>query len=368
MRDVKLVRLSDDGTHLILTHEGTGEEFALRVDDRLRGAVVSDRARQGALPRERQSRLRPKEIQARLRAGESSEEIAAAADVPIERILRYAGPVLAEREYIAEQARRCALRRNGREGPGQILDDAVGKRLDELQVGRDRASWDAWRSADGRWIVAVTFSLNGSEHKATFTYDPLGRVVTTADDIARALVGEPSQPIPGLTPELVPGFSPDDDADGHRGESSGSRPGLRLAPAPAEDFSVDHRPRVPTAPAEPRFGAEAARADTGGGVDERWPGETAHRDHVSLAPDEVPDLDGPRPASGPEPVAARSSAAPSEPARDDVPGESPMAKPVPRRARASAEARRKRIRSSGRRGTVPSWDDILFGGGGNSQK
>ncbi|HZC27068.1 MAG TPA: septation protein SepH, partial [Actinopolymorphaceae bacterium] len=116
MRDVKLVRLSDDGTHLVLTHEGTGEEFALRVDDRLRGAVVSDRARQGSLPLERQSRLRPKEIQARLRAGESSEDNAAAADVPIERILRYAGPVLAEREYIAEQARRCALRRHGRDG------------------------------------------------------------------------------------------------------------------------------------------------------------------------------------------------------------------------------------------------------------
>src|SRR5690606_11192458 len=85
MRDVKLVRLSDDGTHVVLTHEGTGEEFALRIDDRLRGAVVSDRARQGSLPRERQSRLRPKEIQARLRAGESSESIAAAAGVPLER-------------------------------------------------------------------------------------------------------------------------------------------------------------------------------------------------------------------------------------------------------------------------------------------
>ena len=146
MRDVRLVHLSDDGTHLLLTHEGSGEEFALKIDDRLRGAVVSDRARQGSAPLEKQSRLRPKEIQARLRAGESSETVAAAAEVPIERILRYAGPVLAEREYTAGQARRCALRRNGREGPAQILDEAVGSRLDALGIGRDHATWDAWRT------------------------------------------------------------------------------------------------------------------------------------------------------------------------------------------------------------------------------
>src|SRR5690606_5380121 len=116
--------------HLVLAHEGTGEEFALRIDDRIRGAVVSDRARIGQLPVERPSRLRPKEIQARLRAGESSEEIAEAAGVPLERILRYAGPVLAERQYIAEQARRCVLRRQAGEAAGRTLDQVVAARLE----------------------------------------------------------------------------------------------------------------------------------------------------------------------------------------------------------------------------------------------
>jgi hypothetical protein len=379
MRDVKLVRLSDDGTHLVLTHERTGEEFALRVDDRLRGAVVSDRARQGSLPLERQSRLRPKEIQARLRAGESSEDIAAAADVPIERILRYAGPVLAEREYIAEQARRCALRRNGRDGPGQILDEAVGKRLDELQVGRDHASWDAWRSNEGRWVVAVSFGLGGTDHKATFRYDPLGRVVTSADDIARALLGEATQPVPGLTPELAPGFGPSpDDEDRHR--SATSRPTreghrLRLAPVPSPDTAaasdetdldlpetedtidlsqtMASRGSAPD-PQPARGSAQPRRQDTGqAAITPPGSGELAT---------EMPDLDDGQPGTehAQEAAGSRAGAAPDAAAERSHDAEP---KPTPRRARSTADARRKRARSSGRRGSVPSWDDILFGGG-----
>jgi Protein of unknown function (DUF3071) len=366
MRDVKLVRLSDDGTHLVLTHEGTGEEFALRVDDRLRGAVVSDRARQGSLPLERQSRLRPKEIQARLRAGESSEDIAAAADVPIERILRYAGPVLAEREYIAEQARRCALRRNGRDGPGQILDDAVGTRLDELQVDRELASWDAWRSSEGRWVIAVSFTLRGTDYRALFGYDPLGRVVTASDDKARTLIGEASPPIPGLTPELAPGFVSDrpSRADGAGGTPRTARDQrLRLAPAPAVDdgFGPGDLPDaeetidLSQTLGQPRrqSGTPAAQAS---GHQSRGNGRPAPPDE--LAPDEVPDLDDPPQSPEPDQI-AQTQAAQTQAAQTDQ--DAP--KQGPRRARPPVDPRRRRARSAGRRGSVPSWDDILFGGG-----
>ncbi len=362
MRDVKLVRLSDDGTHLVLTHEGTGEEFALRVDDRLRGAVVSDRARQGSLPLERQSRLRPKEIQARLRAGESSEDIAAAADVPIERILRYAGPVLAEREYIAEQARRCALRRNGREGPGQILDDAVGTRLDELQVDRELASWDAWRSSEGRWVIAVSFSLRGTDYKAQFGYDPLGRVVTASDDKARTLIGEASPPIPGLTPELAPGFLPNrSEAAGGAQRSARDNHRLRLAPVPsnADENGFDPADLPDTEETidlsqtlgQQRRQGGASASGQGSGSQSRSAG-TRPAAGDELAPDEVPDLDDVPNGSEPEQVAQ---------AEQDGP------KPGPRRARPPADPRRRRARSAGRRGSVPSWDDILFGGGRGSK-
>jgi hypothetical protein len=231
MRDVKLVRLSEDGTHLVLSHEGTGEEFALRIDDRVRGAVVSDRARIGQLPMERPSRLRPKEIQARLRAGESSEDIAAAADVPLERILRYAGPVLAEREYIAEQARRCALRRQPGGAAGKTLEQVTGDRLEALGLDLERAEWDAWRAPDGRWAVSVTYSFDGQQQRAVFSYDPLGRLVVPSDDAAREIVEGPKEQ-PATTnvgPSVVHGPGPRTPRDGR----------LRLAPAPAPEAAPE---------------------------------------------------------------------------------------------------------------------------------
>lgn len=231
MRDVKLVRLSEDGTHLVLAHEGTGEEFALRIDDRVRGAVTSDRARIGQLPMERPSRLRPKEIQARLRAGESSEDIAAAADVPLERILRYAGPVLAEREYIAEQARRCALRRQPGGAAGKTLEQVAGDRLEALGLDLERAEWDAWRAPDGRWAVSVKYALDGEQQRAVFSYDPLGRLVVPSDDAAREMVeGPKEQPVTSTVgPSVVHGPGPRTPRDGR----------LRLAPAPAPEAAPE---------------------------------------------------------------------------------------------------------------------------------
>lgn len=391
MRDVRLVHLSDDGTHLLLTHEGSGEEFALKIDDRLRGAVVSDRARQGSAPLEKQSRLRPKEIQARLRAGESSESVAAAAEVPIERILRYAGPVLAEREYTAGQARRCALRRNGREGPAQILDEAVGSRLDALGVGRDHATWDAWRTPEGRWAVTVTFTFEGEEHRAMFSYDPLGRVVVTSDAKARALVGE--APMDSIVPPPAAPAAPEPAAEPQSREAHR----LRLAPPPddarpdTEDtidlshsigrqFAAGQGPRVVPAP--------SARGTV--------------REPDDLAPDEVPDLNeapdteqAGAPASAPAdelpppsaPAASDEQARDSEAelapepeavaepevTADNEPVAEEKEQPAPEQSarRRAAEARRRRARAAGGKGkgrsAVPSWDDILFGGGRGSE-
>ncbi len=354
MRDIKLVRLSEDGTHLVLTHEGTGEEYALRVDDRLRGAVVSDRARQGQLDEETESRLRPKEIQARLRSGESSETIAAAAGVPIERILRYAGPVLAEREYIAEQARRCALRRHAGEGSGQILEEAVVDRLSAHGAGRATPGWDAWRTDDGRWAVAVTYSLEDESHQAVFSFDPLGRVVMPADDDARWLAGEPGA-LQGPTARTP--------RDGHR---------LRLAPVP------EPAPPVVDEADEAEVAAELA-SDTEDTVDlSRTLPPPVRAVEPDLDPDEVAELDDP-PVREARPVAPVPRPIPTPPRRDRERRQRqdrPQPKPAPARedqpaaeAANGTEQRRATKRSrNNRRATVPSWDEILFGGSGGGRR
>ena len=82
------------------------------------------------------SSLRPRDIQARIRAGESPEAVAQAAQTSIEKIMVYAGPVLAEREHIADRAQRSTVRRTTGESAGgaRTLGDAVERLQDYLAL------------------------------------------------------------------------------------------------------------------------------------------------------------------------------------------------------------------------------------------
>ena len=59
-----------------------------------------------------ESSLTPREIQARVRAGDSIEDVARAAGMIPEWVEPYAAPVIAEREFIAQQARSQQVRRS----------------------------------------------------------------------------------------------------------------------------------------------------------------------------------------------------------------------------------------------------------------
>jgi hypothetical protein len=199
MDDLTLVGVHEDGEHLLLV-DGTGARHRLKVDEALRAAVRRDRARLGQLQLESEGRLRPREIQARIRAGESAEEVAAAAGVPLEHVRRYEGPVLAEREFVASQAREVRVRRGTASSSGGAvtgsasLGDVVADRLSQREVDPEDAVWDAWRADDGAWILAVTFTAGAKEREARWTYDPTVRHVTPVDDEARWLTeDEPPQ-------------------------------------------------------------------------------------------------------------------------------------------------------------------------------
>jgi hypothetical protein len=193
MREAKLVGLSQDGKTIILAVAETGEEFAVPVDDRLRAALRGDRARLGQLEIQMESALRPRDIQARIRAGESPEAVAAVASMPMERVMAFASPVLAEREHIASLAQRASVRRRGGEGPTRSLDAWVTERLRTRQIDPASAEWDAWRRDDGRWAVRVSYFTDEDEHVAMFAYDAPGRYAVPDDDEARWLVGEQAQ-------------------------------------------------------------------------------------------------------------------------------------------------------------------------------
>src|SRR5512139_3693660 len=143
MQELRLVAVSEDGTYLVLATAGRGTRFTLPVDDRLRAAVRGHFSRLGQFEIEVESPLRPKEIQARIRAGETAEEIADAAGIPLERVRWFEGPVLAERAYVADQAQAASVRHAGDSGPGPRLRDIVPERLSAAGADPEDGQWDS---------------------------------------------------------------------------------------------------------------------------------------------------------------------------------------------------------------------------------
>jgi hypothetical protein len=195
MRELKIVGLDVDGKHIIC--ESTrdsgdpGDKFKIKVDDRLRAVVRGDGARVGQthIDIEVTSMLRPKEIQARIRAGASVEQLASAAGVDIERVRRFAHPVLLERSRAAELA--TAAHPVLADGPAVLtLLETITSSLMARGLNPDNTAWDAWRNEDGRWTVQVGWKAGRSDNVAHFRYCPgaHGGTVTALDDPASELI------------------------------------------------------------------------------------------------------------------------------------------------------------------------------------
>src|ERR1700722_17102283 len=160
MQELRLVAVSEDGTYAVLAVPGRGGRFVLPIDDRLRTVARGQFSRLAQYEIEVENPLRPKEIQDRIRAGETADEIADAAGIPPDRIRRFEGPILAERQYQAEQAQRATIRGHSDSGgPGPRLGDIVSERLTLAGASPDRAGGDSRKRPDGNWQGQVQVSL-----------------------------------------------------------------------------------------------------------------------------------------------------------------------------------------------------------------
>jgi Protein of unknown function (DUF3071) len=178
MRGLRLVGPSDDGLHLVI--EGpSGERFRLAVDERLRAAVRGDLSRLGQI--ETAGELRPREIQARVRAGESAEQVAESAGVALERVLRFAYPVLQERRRVVAEAQATRIRR-GAATSVETLAELVDERLVQRGTAASTLGWDAWRLEDGTWTVQLRWR-GTRDHRTSWTFN-LGAKQLQADDPA----------------------------------------------------------------------------------------------------------------------------------------------------------------------------------------
>jgi hypothetical protein len=197
MRSARLVGLTPDGKSLIVVTE-SGEELIIEADERLRAAVRGDRPRLGQLEIEMQTSLTPRDIQARIRAGESLEDVAGGAGIPLDRVERFAAPVLAEREHVASMAMSSSVRRRGEPSGHRSLRITVNERLLGRGVDIDAITWDSYRLDDGRWAVTAAYRVGEASRQASFFYDLRGRFSVAGNDEARWLLGDQPSSVKGL--------------------------------------------------------------------------------------------------------------------------------------------------------------------------
>jgi Protein of unknown function (DUF3071) len=245
MQELRLVAVSEDGSYAVLAAPGRSGRFSLPIDDRLRIVARGQFSRLAQYEIEVESPLRPKEIQDRIRAGETAEEIADAAGVPIERVRRFEGPVLAERAYRAQEAQRASIRHPGDSGPGRRLGEVVAERLTGLGADTDEAAWDSRKRTDGSWEVSLVFRAEEIPRLAEWVFDPRSRHVSPVNDTAAGL----SLPDAGLSAAT----------SRHPGSATVTPIGSRLSPAPAEAPPAEPVPvPAPSHPAAEQDGGQAS--------------------------------------------------------------------------------------------------------------
>lgn len=380
MQDLRLIGVHEDGQHLLLADAGGGR-FRLTLDEALRAAARRDRPRLGQLQIEIEGGLRPRDVQALVRRGLSSQEVADRAGWTVEKVRRFEGPVLAEREHVARTAQQCAV---GSRGNAPLtLAERVAERLRDRGVERDDAEWDSFRNEEGTWHLTMTFPAGGRQRTATWRYEPLGGSVTATNDEARWLSEEAAAgaiPTPHRAPTSGDLDVYDIDADGGveraeraprsphdpidlmaamrehsaRGRRTRRRPSPSHTPGedrprpdalPLEDLVMDPAD-LPPPPASRGRNHVSAHLEEATTADEEvggWPEESA----VRVAPEPVEKTDEPDAGAAPSAVPHASAQAEDAGTGDDD-------------GRRATVSRRPAPSRKGR-ASVPSWDDIVFG-------
>jgi hypothetical protein len=244
-QELSALGLSEDGERLVLASVD-GQRFSVLVDERLRTIVRGRAGRLGQQEVRLESALSPREMQARLRAGASAADVARAAGIPIERVARYEGPVLAERARVVEEARAARLPSRTDE-PRRPLGELVDDRLATSGVAVHEADWDAWRRPDGTWMVHVTFTTGDRERRASWSWDPSVRRIRPHDEDAETLVA----PVAARSTIDLSGS----------GAAQSSQVELALVPEPVEQPAQTPAEAVPAAQEPVQAGAAAASGD-----------------------------------------------------------------------------------------------------------
>ena len=172
--ELRLNGKTEDGLYLSL-HDNDGNEFTIRVSDTLRATVN----------------------QQRLMAVPTNPEPS------IEKVERFAGPILSERIYIIDQAQQIVIRKEGGREAVTLLGVVIS-RLAPRNIDSSELSWDTWRLEDGTWTIELHYPNNTGVGIAQWSFDATLRTVTSMDENARWMMGDEPTPRQLPTPGLVP--------------------------------------------------------------------------------------------------------------------------------------------------------------------
>lgn len=272
--------------------------------------------------------------------------------MPVDKIMGYAVPVLAERQHVAEVAQRSPVRRRGSEGTVRRLDDMVRERLGTRNVPTDSVDWDSWRRDDGRWSLQLTYRSGERTRTAMFVYDATGRYSVADDDEARWLTGEKQLTRKGPQPRAT---------GGERRSHDDGDDLLSLAEGPDYEFSDDLTAVV-----------RAVSDDTDDDVPAPVPLKPVHLAASRVAEPDSGDAEQTGTVEPPFDEGAEDEPQLDRPGSDgaavddpvpDHPSDETVGAVTGGDAGADPESRRSRRR----RPSIPSWDEIMFGNGEESK-
>lgn len=339
MENVTIVG-TEDGLLILAT--GSGERFALAIDDVLQREIRRARRRDDDKPRVTVS---PREIQAHIRAGLSAAETAELLGIGIDDVARFESPVLAEREHIVGQALAVPVLIGSEVEPDAqpTFGAAIREKLADVAASDER--WASWKDETG-WIVKLEFTAADVSHDARWSFDPRRSALSPLNADATQLSRQGSLP-DGLIPRLraVEGARPESPyKDDSRFDSGAFGP--RLLPAPVADVEEPLAPErsdpaaqaaaINRAPNESHTSAETAD------LLEALRRRRGQRENAPIAPDEDEQTESSNP------IALFDALIQDE---DDEPEQTP---PPPAHEQENSSRRR-------RRNAMPSWDEIVFG-------
>jgi hypothetical protein len=208
MRTLHLVESDLEAGRVVLSTSDGQEKFELPIDQELRALLADAKvapARKAPTAPSGDNRVPPREIQMRIRAGATPAELAEDFGADLDWVLRFAAPVLAERERIANEARRGKARRSTTEGQIVVFGEAVDERFAAHGIEPQSVGWDAHRREDGQWVLTARWIGGRAERTAEWTFQLSGRTVAPLDDTAADLLSDrPIRPVPVPEPPAPP--------------------------------------------------------------------------------------------------------------------------------------------------------------------